>query len=459
MSIRKIISDTLTIKFDKAFGLDIGDRSVEIIELEKVFKFSVITYGRTELPAGIVENGHIINQNILAEKLKKLLKEAKPKKVSTNKVVVSLPESQVFVKCFIVESNLKGSALMKEIVNKATLVLPINIDKTYWEYVEKPMADKTKKLIIFTSVSKDIANSYVRFCNSIGLEVVSLCIESLSLARTMLRSSNKQSLIIDIGAGATNLCFFDSNDKVNMSVSIPVAGGQLTEAIKNSLKVELVEAEALKVKFGLKNEVGNKVLPIVLPIIEDLLNETRQAINYYEETFNQKLDDVYLIGGTALLPGINEVFKAGLKKDVLPAVAAYNTNSSVISGKDNSFPLIANVLGLGMLGASGEFRDINLIKKMPSSETNSINKLNLFNMGYLSKVNIVRTIMNNKFVLVVMLILIGVIFAVLFQQAKFYDASDVVITSNKSVITPKVKTLPLVVSTSTTNLATTTKVK
>jgi type IV pilus assembly protein PilM len=243
MSFKKILRDTLTIKFDKAFGLDIGDRSVEIIELEKIFKFAVTTYGRIELPEGVVENGRIKDQNVLAEKIKKLLKEVKPKKVSTNKVIVSLPASEIFIKCFTVDAKLKSGSLNKAIVDKMSLELPVNIDKTYWDFVEKPVSKKDKKMIIFIGVQKDIANNYVKFCNSIGLEVVCLCVQSFSLARTMLKSSQKQSLIMDIGSESTNLSFFDSNDKVNMSVSIPVAGENMTEAVKNELKIERNVAE------------------------------------------------------------------------------------------------------------------------------------------------------------------------------------------------------------------------
>ncbi|OHA46309.1 MAG: hypothetical protein A2541_02645 [Candidatus Taylorbacteria bacterium RIFOXYD2_FULL_36_9] len=426
MNFKKVLKDALTIKFDKAFGLDIGDRSIEIIELEKVFRFSVVTYGRTELNEGIVENGKIIDQKALAEKLKKLLKEAKPKKVSTNKVIVSLPESQVFVECFPVDIKLKSSVLARAVSDKVSLSMPININKTYWDFTEKPLPDKTKKLIMFVSVPKDVANSYVKFCNSIGLEVVSLCLESLSLARTILKSSPKQSLIMDIGSGSTNLSFFDSNDKINMSVIIPVAGEEMTQVVKTVLKIERAEAESLKVKFGFKEGKDNTVRAIILPILEDILQETKQALTYYEETFKQKLEDIYLIGGSSLLPMIGETVKASLKKEVLPAVSAHNINlKSLTSGKNNFFPLFANVIGLGMLGASGEFSDLNLLKKMPKAEVNSVNKLNLFNMGYLSKVNVIRTILNNKFVLFVLIILILVIFAVLFQQAQDYGFASV----------------------------------
>ena len=418
MNIKKIIKDTLTIKFDKAFGLDIGDRSIEIIELEKVFKFSVSTYGRTELPEGVVENGKILDQNILAEKLKKLLKEAKPKKVSTNKVIVSLPESQVYIECFSVDATLKSKELTRVIVDRLSLSMPISLDKIYWDFVEKPMADKTKKLIMFMGIQKDIASSYVKFCNSIGLEVVSLCIESLSLARVILKSSPKQSLIIDMGAGATNLSFFDSNDMINMSFTVPIAGSQITEMIKSHLKIEVAEAEALKFKFGLKEGKDNNIREIILPTINDLLKETQKAIVYYEETYKQKLDDIYLIGGSALLPGLVEALKNGLKKEVKLAESAYSVNFSSLTMKGNYFPFFANVIGLGMLGASGEFKDLNLIKKIPPAEVNLVNKLNLFKMGYLSQVDTLRAVINNKYFLIVMIILIVVIFAILNQQAQ-----------------------------------------
>lgn len=449
MNFTKILKETLTFKFDKAFGLDIGDHSIEVIELEKVFKFSVYTYGRTELPEGVVKNGLILDQNILAEKLKKLLKDVKPK-VSTNKVIVSLPESQVYVRCIEVDANLKSGALIKEITDKVSLSLPVNLDKTYWDFIQKPLADKTKKLIMFISVPKDIANGYVKFCNSVGLEVLSLCTESLSLARTILTSSNKQSLIIDIGYGTTSFNFYDSNDKINMSTIISEAGGQMTQAIVDKLKIEPVEADALKMKFGFKESADNTVRPIILPIIEDILNEAKQAIKYYEETFKQKLDDIYIIGGSSLMPGITELIKIKLGREVQVASSSYSINLKTMATKNSYFSLFANVIGLGMLGASGEFTDLNLLKKMPSSEVNSVNKLNLFSMGYLSKVNAFRSVMNNKFVLTVMIIMVGIIFAVLVQQVSNFGSTNTETTPaivSKNIPKPGMPNIPVKAST------------
>jgi type IV pilus assembly protein PilM len=410
------LKEILSIRFDTVFGLDIGDRSVEIIELHKSLKFSVSTYGRIELPKGIVENGRIIDQNVLAENVKNLLRSAKPKKVSTNKVVVSLPESQVYTQCFTVDTGLKKANLLKAIIDKVSLSLPINIDNVYWDYKEKVLPNKIQKLIIFVCVPKDIANSYVRFCNSIGLEVASLSTDSICLFQAIFKKEGRSSLIMDIGSNSTNLSFFDSNNGINMSAIIPVAGEQMTEAIMVGLKKENPEAENLKIKFGFSNDSLNVAGPFIVPVLNDILKETKLAITYYEKNFNQKIEDIYIVGGSALLPGIIDIIKTYLGKEI--QIAVPDSRIDLNSFSPHNFPLFAGVIGLGILGATGEFKELNLLKKMPASEINSIRKLSLFDMGYLSKLNTFRTVFYTKTTLAIMVIFIGLIFTVLIKQSQ-----------------------------------------
>ena len=159
---------------------------------------------------------------------------------------------------------------------------------------------------------------------------------------------------------------------------------------------------------------------VIRTFSQEFKRETKEAIVYYESAFKQKLDDIYIIGGSALLPDILKEIKVILGRNAELAVNSFSVKLNSLATLKNHFPLFANVIGLGMLGASGEFRDLNLLKKMPSSEVNSVNKLNLFSMNYLSRVNTIRTIMNNKFVLVIMIILIAIVFAILLQQAQNY---------------------------------------
>jgi type IV pilus assembly protein PilM len=415
-NVKLIIKDIASIRFDTVFGLDIGDRSIEIIELSKMLKFSVSTYARMELSSGIVENGRIIDANVLAENIKSLLRSANHKKVSTNKVIISLPESQVYTQCFFVDANLKGANLQKDIVEKVSLLLPININNVYWDYIEKIIPGKEQKSIIFVSIPKDIANSYVRFCNSIGLEVVSLYPDFNSLGGVVLREENKPYMIMDIGSNSTNLHFFSNTDSVNMSLSIPVAGEQMTAAVVTGLKKVIVEAESLKIKHGFSNDQDNPVRPLIMPVMNGLLEETISAIAYYEEMFGEKIENVYMIGGSVLLPGIVDVFKTYLGREV--QIATPNKNINFNSLEIRNFPLFAGVMGLGMLGATGQFKELNILRKMPKAEINSIKKLSLFDLGYLSKINTVRVILNNKVTIIILAVIIGLIFVVLIRQAQ-----------------------------------------
>jgi hypothetical protein len=192
----------------------------------------------------------------------------------------------------------------------------------------------------------------------------------------------------------------------------------MTQAIKDGLKIENIQAEDLKVRFGLIENSENVVRPIILPIISDLSKEIKLAIDYYETIFKQKIDDVSIIGGSALLPAIADVLKVNINREVKIAISGYDIDLGSITGKSNPFPLFANVIGLGMLGSSGQFKDMNLLKKMPKSEINSVNKFDLFNLGYLSKINTIRIIVDNKYVLVVLVILIIVILFILLQLVR-----------------------------------------
>ncbi len=422
MDLKKTISETLTIKFDKAFGLDISDRSVEMVVMEKLFRFSVVTYGRIDLPNKIIQEGRIIDPDALALKIKTLLKEVKPRKVSTNKVVISLPENQTFIKTFQIDSTLRGGQLEKEILNKLSTSTPLGLDKMFWDYKIQELSDKTKKLVMFVGVPKEIALSYVKLCNSIGLEVVSISTEAFSLSRVILKKSEKQSLIIDLGADVTNLIIFDSNEKINLAISLPFGGEDLTGKVSVELKLEWVEAEALKIKNGFKDKT--EITSLMLTALQPLIKDIQTTIDYYETNFKQKLDEIYITGGSSLLPNITDILKKNLNREVRLVTGGNNINLNFLANQTKNFPLFTNVIGLGMLGASAQFKDLNLLKQIPHAEINDVDRLNLFKLGYLSRVNTVRMIFNNKYVLITLIILIGVIFAILIQQAQTFGLAS-----------------------------------
>ncbi len=105
----------------QAFGLDVSDASIEALDLEKTGQgIRIRSYGRKELPsAQMVENGIIKEKKELAENIREVLKEAKPKPISKNLCLVSLPSSQVFTYLFQLPAKLSQKELSDALIYEA----------------------------------------------------------------------------------------------------------------------------------------------------------------------------------------------------------------------------------------------------------------------------------------------------------------------------------------------------
>ncbi len=401
------IHKLLNTNFDRAFGLDISDRSIEIAELSKLFRFSIENHGRVEIPDGIIKDGRILDEKALSEQIKVLLQNVKPRHISTNKVILSLPESQIFTHHFIVNTMLNGVGLRLLVQKELIKIIPISTTRMYWDIKTKPMADGGTS-VVFIGVLKEIAESYIRVCNMIGLDVVGLGLEPLSVGRLLLTTEDIITAIVDIGTNTTNFSIIRGNDELELTVSIPFGGRNMTQAIAQGLNVDEATAEAKKVAVG--SNTSEELFFLMEPVVKNIATEIARAISYFESNFKERVSSVLLVGGASITGGIKEKISEVIEKPV-NSITHFNNfeNLSILSSKkgDEKIPamLYTSVIGLAMLGASNEFENINLLKQMPSVQINNIKRADLFNYGYLSKLTAVRVILNSRLMLVVAVIL------------------------------------------------------
>ena len=89
--------------FDDAFGLDIGDLSLKLIQLSVSQKkgspiYKIKNSRQIALPAGYIVNGEIQQPEMVRKKLLQLLdKEGYGKKITSPWVVADLPEPKTFL--------------------------------------------------------------------------------------------------------------------------------------------------------------------------------------------------------------------------------------------------------------------------------------------------------------------------------------------------------------------------
>src|SRR3972149_9797243 len=84
-----------------AFGLDISDTSLEMVEFQKKGgKIVLSAVGRMILAKGVMEDGKILDEQKMAAAISDLCSKTQPQKISTKLVIASLPESKIFTHNF-----------------------------------------------------------------------------------------------------------------------------------------------------------------------------------------------------------------------------------------------------------------------------------------------------------------------------------------------------------------------
>ena len=357
----------------KIFGLDISDGSIEALVLAKSFfgKPRIAAYARTVLRGEVVKNGVIKNQQKLEDSISKLLASAKPRAIKTPYCVLSLPESQVFTTVFKLPAGLKRKEIKSSIPFKAEEVIPFKTDEVYFDFKILSKIGDTAE-VLYVAVPAKIIDGYLAMLNHVGLQPVAFDLESVSLTRSLIRSGLAEAsatLLMDIGSRTTNLNIYDRGG-IRQTVTINVAGNRFTKAIATKLGLPPKQAEALKRQNGFdsKKQQG-KVLLVLQNEFKRIVAETKKLMEFYHADTDRQVGRVILVGGSALLPAIDQYLADNLGVEVTLGNPLANVTDpkKVTKVKINSI-LFSNVAGLALRGVTKDpiGSDINLLPVPPS---------------------------------------------------------------------------------------------
>lgn len=381
-----------------AIGIDISDYSIEVLQLSK--NKGVLAYNRTILEEGIVQDGKIIKKEKLAEKLKEVLENTKHNALQAKscklKAILSLPESKIFIHYFELPRNLRGEALREKILEESSKIIPLNQERVYWDYIAIP--NKESQRVAYVGALKEIVDEYVEVMRSVGIETVAIDAESLSLSRALMPASHKLQatssiMIIDIGARTSNASIFNHDKLLALSITIPIAGNNFTRAIVEFIKTKkqennktkkqieenllIVEAKQLKREFGFDaSNPDNRILSILQASFQPIIKGLKEAISHYENNRGEKIEEIILAGGSALLPKIDEYLAANLERKVKIGDPLKQIGSSQLADKKHSPILFANVVGLALRSIGDISKGINLLPQKQENIKTLKHKIN-----------------------------------------------------------------------------------
>lgn len=351
-------------------GIDIADFSMEAVVLAGGRGgFDVDAYARFRLSPDIVEDGAILNKDKLKESLLKLFKNAHPGPLEHKKVFLSVPESKVFTKVLSLPKELKDRALMEAARHRAEELIPELSDNLVLAMKTLSVSGDSQE-IFYAAAELYVVRDLISVFTELGMEVEGITTEALSSFAGLDDKFKKTiTLLLDMGSRTTIASIFDSQG-IRDSININIAGNNIIEALAKKLKISHLVAEEKMKQVGLTATGKGEVMLVIQGQLQPVADELKKFISYYEESNNQKIEQIVLIGGLAQMQGIDKYFGDNLSKPAYLGQPFVHTKIRDI----NSTKYI-NALGLAKLAQHKP--EINFLDHLPSQEEETHQKSDL----------------------------------------------------------------------------------
>ena len=295
----------------KAFGLDISDTSIKVMQLEEERgHLKPAAFADVKLSDKVIVNHMIASEDRLADNIARAVSNAKH--IGTEYVICSIPEAKSFVRTLelpkMPESELDG-AIPFELEQD----IPIPVDQVYldWQIIKDLPASAggpEKLRLMVTAAPKDYVDALIQSLRQAHLVPRAMELESQATARALIGSEDmkRNVLIVDIATMQTSFIIVDSG-VIQYTSSIPIAGNVFTESIARNLGLTSVLAENLKRSAGLVVDVkeGN-IRQAILPLLDNIVDEMKNVIKFFEEheLEHKTIDKILLCGGSSRMGGI-----------------------------------------------------------------------------------------------------------------------------------------------------------
>ncbi|HOW56475.1 MAG TPA: cell division protein FtsA [Smithellaceae bacterium] len=328
-------------------GLDIGTTKTAAI-VGEVTETGVDIIGIGTSPAKELRKGVVVNIESAVEAIKKAVEEAEHMSgCRINSAFVGIAGSHIKGQNSLGIVAIKGREVDSDDVQRAVeaskaVAIPVDREILHalaqsfivdgQDGIRDPVGMSgvrlEAKVHIVTGAAASIQN-VVKSVNRVGLDIDDIVLEQLAASEAVLSKDEKDLgvALIDIGGSNTGIAIF-SEGSIKHTAILPVGGNYLTSDIAQGLRTPFNEAEKIKIKHGCAltalipkedvievpsvggrdaREVSRQILGrIIEPRMEEILSLVSKEI--VRSGFEDLLAaGIVLTGGTALLPGINDL--------------------------------------------------------------------------------------------------------------------------------------------------------
>jgi len=305
-------------------GIDIGTDFIKIVQMKKNSRISKL--GMKSIPEGMVNQGRIEASTSLAEEIKRALSQ---NKIKGNRCSLCLSGSELIVRELKIP-EMSESQIFENIKYEITSFLPLNhddycIDYKVLEYIPSQDTTPAKLRLMVAAVPNSLVQNYINTLKKARLKVSYVDVApniAGKIARWIMSNSadkniNKNICMIDFGAHTTDITILkDGNYFIHKSI---INGGDyITSLIADKMNLDLMEAEAFKLKTNLFDEnFHNSVNQHIKNFIDFQITDIERTIEFFNNRNNNVgVDQIYIMGGGSLLSGLAKYMEEHLSVSV-----------------------------------------------------------------------------------------------------------------------------------------------
>lgn len=326
-------------KHGPLLAIDIGSSSVKFSQGQMSNgRLKVSLLGIKAVPEGVYSNGMIHDYQTLKAIISGSIHEFKIK----NKDTVITIESSDTIKREMVIQKVPDEDKADLIAYEVSQYLPIEISNYILQYkdIEEIMEEDVKKVkILLGAMPKEIVKAHFDLINECGLNPCYLDMHSNSLEKLIqyekssMNTPNNTSAYIDFGNKMINITLFE-NQVYKFNRIIKMGSSEFNRILVDYLSIDGDEAEKRKKATSVtaiykshsqidkatsdsEDDIKNIVIRESVSFFDELIDEIDKVFKYHiSRHSNNKIDQVYLIGGGAQFVDVEELFSTRLELPV-----------------------------------------------------------------------------------------------------------------------------------------------
>jgi type IV pilus assembly protein PilM len=289
-------------------GLDIGTHSVKVVELTEVRDHLRITgFGQA-----LIESPEAV-----PDAISRVFKDSG---IKTRRVATAVSGRSVIVR-YINLPTMSPEDMRSALRYEADKYIPFDVNEVVLDcerlddFGETTNVNGEKEMkVLLVAAKQTLISEQLGFVQRQGLVPVVIDIDTFALGNAFefnslhsprVEDEEQVLALVDIGAVKTSINIVKNNTSY-FSREVYLAGKDFTEAIARRLAIDPKEAEQMKIESDGKED---QIEECVISSLDDLANEIHLSLDYYENQYEREVDDIYVSGGSARLPGLQASFE------------------------------------------------------------------------------------------------------------------------------------------------------